>query len=256
MIKPKRVHARFQIRDERERHPGPHRDDCYAAQAKQTPTVSVSGGKAGVERTSPRADRIGELVAWQEELRWRRSYWPQTTDFTCGPSCLLMAAQLLGVKGQPGCSPEGLGLAALRLGLETTIYQYDALELLQDECEAVEHKLIMRAVVESDRVHFLQAGGEMKLALPGEEDLRRHMARGNVLLCLVKELEDDGSLALHWVVLADIGVRSVLVLDPWNQDTPDPVRLERFSIKDFLGRISHGGERRGAVLALGKRRAQ
>jgi hypothetical protein len=188
-----------------------------------------------------------------------------------------MAAQLLGVnqqlrqedeyliwrrantvfmgEGQPGCSPEGLGLAALRLGLETTIYQHDALELLQDECEAVEHKHIMRAVIESDRVHFLQAGGKMELALPVEEELRRHMAKGNVLLCLVKELEDDGSLALHWVVLADIGASSVLVLNPWNQDTPDPVRLERFSTKDFLGRISHGGEGRGAVLALGKGKA-
>jgi hypothetical protein len=240
--------------------------------------VAIFNRKAGIERTSFRTDELLSLEARPESSRWRRSYWPQTTDFTCGPSCLLMAAQLLGVdrefrqvdeyliwrrantvfmgEGQPGCSPEGLGLAALRLGLEVTIYQHEVLELLQEETGSVEHKHIMRAVVEEDRSHFLRTGGQINSMLPSRQDLWRHIAQGNVSLCLVREFEDDGSFALHWVVLADIGASKMVVLNPWNQGNPGPVRLERFSIKDFSEHIRHGSGGRGAVLVLMKRRAQ
>ena len=231
-------------------------------------TTAITRARSSLDRQ----DSVLALAVWQEELRWKKSFWPQTTDFTCGPCCLLIAARLLGV-GRPfrkvdeyliwrrantlfmgdnhtGCSPEGLGLAALQLGLTATIFQHESLPLLQGECQAIEHRRIMGSIVDTDRSHFLREGGKMHFELPCEEELQQQATYGNVPLCLVNEPDHDGRSALHWVVVAGFGSGSVAVLNPWARDVA--MRLERLAAREFFERIRHGPEGRGAVLSVGR----
>ncbi|PIZ30584.1 MAG: hypothetical protein COY40_04255 [Alphaproteobacteria bacterium CG_4_10_14_0_8_um_filter_53_9] len=226
--------------------------------------------KTHVSPASVGGSRPAQLInldRMREVLGWRRSYWPQTTDFTCGPSCLLMAAKLMGVKrtfrqldeyliwrrantlfmgeGQAGCSAAGLGLSALRMGLMARIVQKGVLELFSVECGMRdEHVALMTALVIDDRKHFKQLGGQMVSRQPVARDVWEACASGAAVLVLVRA--DDG--VLHWVVAVGVRGQDVYLLDPWatDRDMPDEPMPQTLEALDTL--MQHG--KQGCILIV------
>ena len=167
----------------------------------------------------------------------RNAYYPQQTEYTCGPACLLMVMQQLNPRfratheeemaiwheantvymgdGQPaGCSAHGLAAAALRRGLQADVYDYYSIVplagIMPDDEAAIMHKTI-----ETHTQQMRDAGGVCYMTRPSLGLITRILANKSAkIILLVEEFEEGG---LHWVVLDKLlpNGQDVVVLDPW-----------------------------------------
>ncbi|MBH3462654.1 peptidase C39 family protein [Pseudomonas putida] len=160
-------------------------------------------------------------------------YYAQTTDFTCGPACLLMAMAALRPQLQPtrqeevrlwreattvfmtsghgGCSPHGLALAAWRRGFRVRLQLSNDGPLFLDGVRQANKKEVMRLVHE-DFCMQLQ-GTDVQLGY-GPLDLPSLLAEGGLALVLISNYRLTGSKAPHWVLVTGCNADFVYLHDP------------------------------------------
>ncbi|WP_409288878.1 peptidase C39 family protein [Pseudomonas sp. KCJK8927] len=161
-------------------------------------------------------------------------YYAQTTEFTCGAACLLMAMAAL-ERGRPllraeeiqlwreattifmtaghgGCSPQGLALAAWRRGFEVRMVLSQTGSLFLDGVRSVQKKEVMRLVEEG----FIEALSEtdVQQVLASGLDVRSTLQAGFRPLVLISSYRFTRHKAPHWILVTGCDDEFVYLHDP------------------------------------------
>ncbi|MFJ2362420.1 GNAT family N-acetyltransferase/peptidase C39 family protein [Pseudomonas sp. NPDC087697] len=161
-------------------------------------------------------------------------YYAQTTDFTCGPACLLMAMSALQparvmerreevqlwreattvfmTSGHGGCSPQGLALAAWRRGFRVRLQVSMAGALFLDGVRDEHKKDLIRLV--HDEFEAQLRHSDVEQVPGGLLDLPRLLAEGGQPLVLISSYRLTRSKAPHWVIITDCDEEFVYLHDP------------------------------------------
>lgn len=161
-------------------------------------------------------------------------YYHQTTEFTCGPACLLMAmgaldGDLTGDSqeelrlwreassvhmpgGHGGCSPHGLALAAWRRGYRVRLHLSQQGPLFLDEVRNAGKRDVIRQA-HDDFCNALQ-GTDIEQHLGDDLDLRPLLEAGGQPLVLVAGHRRSRSRAPHWVLVTDCDHAFIYLHDP------------------------------------------
>ncbi len=178
-----------------------------------------------------------DLVRQPERTQLLVPYFQQTTDFTCGPACLMMAMRAIDqetvfdrrvelrlwrettsifmTSGHGGCGPFGLALAAHRHGFKVEVFVNECGTFLVDTVRDPEKKEVMRIVEEDYLAQLAAAGVEVvPHALPLGE-LLAEVEAGVVPLLLISSYRIYGERFPHWVVVTGYDDHFVFVHDPF-----------------------------------------
>lgn len=171
-------------------------------------------------------------------------YYAQTTPFTCGPACLMMAMRSLAparpmdrtrefqlwresttifmMSGHGGCGPHGLALAAHRRGFAVQAFISHKGPLFLNGVRSEEKKDVMRVVHEDFRKQVQESGIEIHYQPASLKKLENALEQGGVPLVLVSTYRFSSSKVPHWVVIVGMDDRFVYINDP--DADPDHLR--------------------------------
>jgi Peptidase_C39 like family len=172
------------------------------------------------------------------KTRRRVPYYNQTTDFTCGPSSLLMAMKALdpksdlsrthelqlwreantifmGSDGHGGCGATGLALAAHRRGFAAEVWVNHKGTLLGSRPKTKDRAKVMSLLQQADRAEMKRLKIPYRIGARSIDDLRADIASGAVPIVLVSMEYIHRDPTAHWVVVTGIDDESVTVNDPW-----------------------------------------
>ncbi|WP_341501358.1 GNAT family N-acetyltransferase/peptidase C39 family protein [Gallaecimonas sp. GXIMD4217] len=196
-------------------------------------------------------------------------FYPQQTEFSCGPACLLMALSALKKRHKPtlsdelaiwreattifmtsghgGCSGEGLALAAHRRGLAVSLCVSDHEVPFIDGVRSAAKKEVL-ALVYQDFLAALHKAHIPVIAQRLEpEGLARHLAGGGLALVLISSYQFSRLKAPHWVLVVAMDERFVYLHDPdqdpgqaLNEVAGVPVPKAAFATMARFGRRQYG----------------
>jgi ribosomal protein S18 acetylase RimI-like enzyme len=206
-------------------------------------------------------------------------YYAQSTEFTCGPACLMMGMAALSdeyhpsrtdefklwreattiymTSGHGGCGPHGLALAAHRRGYRARVFINQRGPLFLEGVRRPQKKSVLSQVHQD----FLEDIAATDIALEYRAidvpTLRRALAEGSVPLALISTYRFDRQKTPHWVLVAAIDDRFVYIHDPNvdNQHHRDPLDNQYLPIEinTFVRATQFGQQRLRAALIISKR---
>jgi len=163
-------------------------------------------------------------------------YYNQTTPFTCGPACLMMAMRALDetvafdqreelrlwreattifmTSGHGGCGPRGLALAAHRRGFNVEIFLNDDRVLFIDGLRDELKRKVLSVVHEDYHRQVLDAGIPINYQSLTVERMAAGLAQHIVPVVLISSWRLTREKAPHWVVVAAIDEDFVYIHDP------------------------------------------
>ena len=202
-------------------------------------------------------------------------YYEQTTDFTCGPCCLMMAlarwkpgfeldpvaeirlwreaTTVFMMSGPGGCEPYGLAVAAHEAGLHAQIHVSHPGLLFLDTVRDAEKRMVME-LAQTDFRNRVEAHGIPVADALSTDDLRSRIAQGCVVTVLVSGYQMFGKKVPHWILAQGDDGRHILVHDPWVEDEVGetiadaanlPIPYEQF---ERMARFGRSGLRAAVVL--------
>lgn len=176
------------------------------------------------------------LVAQARLPRDTPPYIHQTTDFTCGSACMMMAlawaipsvrpsralelrlwrdaTTIFMTSGLGGCDPYGLAVTLTRRGLACEVRSSHAGPFFLDGVRSAEKKDVMRVTQEEFRRDAAELGIPTGAAL-GEGGLSDAFGGGAVAIVLVSGYRMFRKKVPHWVLAYGQDSRHVFVHDPW-----------------------------------------
>lgn len=167
-------------------------------------------------------------------------YYEQTTDFTCGSCCLMMAmardvkgfqldpvmeirlwreaTTIFMMSGPGGCDPYGLAVTAHEFGLAAEIHVSQAGDLFLDSVRSAEKQKVMVLAQED----FRRRAAEYAIPTIVEpftlDLLRAHLAKGGTAIVLVSGYHMFAKKVPHWILAHGDDGRHIIVHDPWVAD--------------------------------------
>lgn len=224
--------------------------------------------------------RMQKNIRQMQSLQQLNPYpwYQQTTEFTCGPSSLMMAMAKLDpqvtlnqaleldiwreattiymTSGHGGCHPFGLALAAQRRGFEVLIYVNLPGPLFISGVRSQHKKDIMQAVENQFRSQVEQAKIEVRFTDVSPEDLEYHIRQGAGVISLISTYQLDDKKAPHWVCVTEIDQDYLYAHDP-DPDDHDVESLDCQHIpiakQDFYTMSCFGSERLRTALIITKK---
>ena len=177
-------------------------------------------------------------VAPKVGRRGRVPYYSQTTEFTCGPSALLMAMKTLdsrvdlsrthellvwreantvfmGGPGQAGCGATGLALAAHRRGFDVEVWVNHKGTLLDTRPKQKDGVKVMSLMQQADLQAMKRLRIPYRIGARSIDELRGDLADGAVPVVLVNMHYIHQDPTSHWIVVTGIDDETVTVNDPW-----------------------------------------
>lgn len=176
-------------------------------------------------------------------------FYQQGTEFTCGPSSLMMAMKTFNPKvdmslstelqiwreattifmtsGHGGCGPHGLALSAWRRGYKAEMFLSQADELFIDSVRSLEKKKVMKLVHKDFEKKISETNIKVHRKRLTLQDLKDILAKGGIPIVLITTYHFNSGRAPHWVVITAYDDSFVYIHDP-DQDYPD----------DYMGVIS------------------
>ncbi len=161
-------------------------------------------------------------------------YYAQTTEFTCGAACLLMAMAALQPQrpmaqgeeiqiwreattvymtaGHGGCSPQGLALAALRRGFGARLQLSRPGSLFLDGVRSSNKKAVMQLVEDGFTQALAERGVEQTYGAP--LDIQATLAAGLKPVVLISSYRLTRLKAPHWVMVTGCDQTFVYLHDP------------------------------------------
>ncbi|WP_408096370.1 GNAT family N-acetyltransferase/peptidase C39 family protein [Peredibacter sp. HCB2-198] len=163
-------------------------------------------------------------------------YHQQGTDFTCGPSCLLMAMKAFNPKfemslsnelqiwreattifmtsGHGGCGPHGLALSAWRRGYKAEMYLSHSNVLFLDSVRSQEKKKVIELVHKDFEKRIAETNVKVHRKRLTLSDLKDILKGGGIPLVLITTYHFDNNRAPHWVVVTAYDDHFVYIHDP------------------------------------------
>jgi ribosomal protein S18 acetylase RimI-like enzyme len=171
------------------------------------------------------------------------AHYSQTTDFSCGPACLMMAMKtfdqalmldrslefqlwreattIFMTSGHGGCSPQGLALSAYRRGLDTTLVINSDMIPFVGGVRSEDKKAVIECV-HQDFVQQIAESGITQLMSPVDTALLRpYLERGALALVLISSYRLNQSKSPHWVLVVSVSDTFVYFHDPdvdWDEN--------------------------------------
>lgn len=199
----------------------------------------------------------------------------QSTEFTCGPTSLMMAMASLNdnlvcsleleldlwreattifmTSGHGGCHPFGLALSAQRRGFNSSVWLNTEQPLFVDGVRS-EHKKQIMTVVHQQMLTQCQ---ENKVAIVSQaisfDDIKHCLEHGESVLILVSTYRLDGKKSPHWVVVTGIDERCLFVHDPdLDEDKQMAIDCQYVPIafEDFDKMAAFGSQRLRAAVTI------
>lgn len=191
-------------------------------------------------------------------------FYQQTTEFTCGPSSLLMAMKSLNPKikitrteeiqlwreattifmtsGHGGCGPHGLALAAHRRGFRVELF-LNTRELLFINGVRQKHKKeIIQIVQETFNAEIKKAKISIRYGKINWNHLEKIIFDGGVPLVLISSYRLTDTKTPHWIVITGMNEDFVFFNDPDIGPTDEiieniniPVRKDEFETMAKFG---------------------
>lgn len=164
-------------------------------------------------------------------------FYPQTTEFTCGPCCLMMAmakesvgpaldpvlevrlwresTTIFMMSGPGGCEPFGLAVAAHEAGLEAEIHVSTPGNLFLDSVRSPAKQRVM-ALAQED---FRRRAAAYRIPVVRKaftlDGLRGAVAVGKTAVVLISGYQMFGVKVPHWVLAHGDDGRHIVIHDPW-----------------------------------------
>lgn len=168
-------------------------------------------------------------------------WYQQSTDFTCGPSALMMAMASLNdscqceqmleltlwresttifmTSGLGGTHPFGLALAAKRRGFNTEVYINNAQPLFVDGVRTLKKKEIMTLVHQQFSEQCQQEHLPIHYTDVSQVDVAHWLNAGKAVLMLISTYRLDGAKTPHWVLITGIDEHCLYVHDSDVEET-------------------------------------
>lgn len=163
-------------------------------------------------------------------------YYPQTTDFSCGPAALIMAMAALDeeqslttleelriwreattifmLAGHGGCGPHGLALSAWKRGFEASVWISTEGPLFRDTVRNDDKKRVLELVHEG----FLHDIGQTDIELHHDpltlDAMEQALLNGQIPVILISTWQLNRSRVPHWVTVCAIDDQFVYLHDP------------------------------------------
>ncbi|MCH8551578.1 MAG: GNAT family N-acetyltransferase/peptidase C39 family protein [Natronospirillum sp.] len=163
-------------------------------------------------------------------------FYAQTTEFTCGPACLLMAMSglqpnraleraeelrlwreattIFMTSGHGGCGPHGLALAAWRRGFGVRLVVNQQGPLFVDSVRGADKKAVMALVQADLEAELAETGVIIEQGTLSAADLAACLERGELPLVLISTWRMQGSKAPHWVIVVAADEHCLFIHDP------------------------------------------
>lgn len=163
-------------------------------------------------------------------------YFHQTTDFTCGPACVMMAMAWAGLpvragaaleyrlwrdattifmaSGLGGCGPFGLAVTLHRHGLRPEVHVSHPGPYFLDGVRSEDKRRVMRVVHSEFRREAGALGIPTTFAPLGERALREALDSGACAIVLVAGYHLSRGRTPHWVFVYGHADRCILLHDP------------------------------------------
>ncbi len=164
----------------------------------------------------------------------------QTTPFTCGPSCLLMAFSTLNKQFQPsrkqelqlwreattiymaaghgGCSGHGLALAAKRRGFEAELWTQSNSVPFIDSVRDANKKAIIDIVHQDFCQQIEEVGIKHRDLPPNTQQIESWLEQGKCVLLLISTYRFNGNKEPHWIILSGMNEQFFFIHDPHAED--------------------------------------
>jgi ribosomal protein S18 acetylase RimI-like enzyme len=181
--------------------------------------------------------------------RLKIPYYTQGTEFTCGPSSLMMAMKTFNPKydmslsnelqiwreattifmtsGHGGCGPHGLALSAWRRGYRVEMFLSRSEVLFLNSVRSEEKKKIIELVHRDFEKKILETNIKVIKKKFTLQDLRDVLDRGGIPLVLITTYHFDNNRAPHWVVVTAYEDDFVYIHDP-----------DQYHNSDYVGVVS------------------
>ncbi len=222
-----------------------------------TPSYYEDGG------TALRLEK--ELAVHEGPSEHGAPYFHQTTDFTCGPACMLMALAWAGqpieagpafeyqlwreattiftAAGPGGCDPFGLAVALARRGLRTEIFVNHPGPYFLDSVRSEEKRRVMRVIQADFRQQAEALNIPVHLRALEPEHLLEALHSGACAIVLVAGYRLLPRDVPHWVFVPGSAEDSILIHDPEPaRDGPGEPAPSRFVLPaSAFARISRYG---------------
>ncbi|MBX3571174.1 MAG: peptidase C39 family protein [Mesorhizobium sp.] len=205
-------------------------------------------------------------------------FYEQTADFTCGPSCLMMAmahflpgftpspvmevrlwreaTTVFMMSGPGGCEPFGLAVAAHENGLsaEIIVSFYGALFL--QSVRSAEKKRVMELAQVDFRNRSEDYGIPVATRSFTLDDIREAIAQGKLAVVLISGFVMFGKKVPHWVLAIGDDGEHIVIHDPWIEGAHAETTADAANIPipyDVFMRMAQFGKKLRAAVILGKR---
>jgi len=207
-------------------------------------------------------------------------FYPQTTDFTCGPACLMMAMRTLDdaigfdrrtelrlwrestsifmASGHGGCGPYGLALAAHRRGFRVEVFVQENGPFLVDTVRSAAKKEVMR-IVEED---FLDQIATVDIAVHhrviGFDEVRQRFDDGSIPVVLISSHRIYEERFPHWLVVTGFDRDFIYAHDPFVDDSEGETAADCVNMPiarlefERMARYGRSGQRAVLIVEAGR----
>lgn len=166
----------------------------------------------------------------------RVPYYPQTTEFTCGPAALMMAmaaedpqqpvteleelriwreaTTIFMLAGHGGCGPHGLALAAWSRGFEVTAYVSKQGPLFTQTVRNPDKKRVLELVHQGFLHDIAKTGIQLHHEYLSVAQISAALAKGRIPVILISSWQLSQSRVPHWVTVCAVDQQFVYLHDP------------------------------------------
>jgi ribosomal protein S18 acetylase RimI-like enzyme len=168
-------------------------------------------------------------------------YYEQTTDFTCGAACLMMALKsgdpafpfdpvtevrlwreattIFMTSGLGGCEPYGMASVLAERGMPVEIWTTAGGPLLLRTVQNAEKRRVMTLAQADFQERIKTLGVPVRIGVLAVSDLARKLRDGAVAILLISGSRMFGKQVPHWVVAWAADDAHIFLHDPWIEET-------------------------------------
>ena len=224
------------------------------------------------------AIRMQKLLASSKSTQTDIYPWyQQTTDFTCGPSALMMAMCALNnryemtqekelslwrtattifmMSGHGGCHPVGLALAAVNEGYAAKVVINRDVPLFVDGVRDANKKEIVENVEQQFMAEARKKGISVEISDWRVDVIDQTLKAGGAVLCLISTYAFDKKKVPHWVAITSCDSHCYYLHDP-DASEGQPVEYQHIPVarEDFLRLASYGTRKVRTLVLLKKKK--